>query len=161
MPHNIVVWYSFAFFLMGDFMNYRNLFASLLMICYVGIAGAAGIGDSATFTINNTKITGQVTAVAADGTLTVTSGNAVFTLAPQGEILVTTSGAGAATTTAAYTASMNAAALNMVGLSGAGAVGLATAGITATTAGIIAVTVATIAAISNDGSGTTGTTGTQ
>jgi hypothetical protein len=157
-----LIFFLTFFFLMGAVMNYRNLFASLLMFCYVGVAGAAGVGDSATFTINSTQVTGQVTAVAADGTLTVTSGNAVFTLAPQGEILVATSSAGSAVTTAAYTASMNAAALNMVGLSGAGAVGLAAAGITGTTASIVAITVATVAAISTDGSGTIGTTtGTQ
>ena len=142
-------------------MNYRNLIAALLLSGYVSIAGAATIGDTATFSINNTPVTGQVTAVAADGTLTVTNGNAVFTLAPQGEILVATSGASTAATTATYTATMNAAAMNMVGLSGAGAVGLAAAGITATTASIVAVTVATVAAISTDDN-TTGTgTGTR
>lgn len=137
---------------------FRNLFLSLLVSIVCGTAAAAGVGDSASFTINSKAVTGKVTAVAADGTLTVTNGNAVFTLAPKGEIVVTTTGSGAAAATGAYTASMNAAAMQMVGLGGVGATGLALGGLSATTVTVVAVTVAAVAAISDGTTNTTTTT---
>lgn len=140
-------------------MIFRKFLTAAFMACFVGIAAAAGVGDSASFTINNVQVTGKVTAVAADGTLTVTSGNAVFTLKPQGDLVVMTSSAGAPVATGTYTASMNGAAMQMVGLGGAGATGLAAGGITAGTVGVVAVTVAAVAAISSDDN-TAGTTGT-
>jgi hypothetical protein len=132
-------------------VSYRNFFASLLLCCCVSHLANAGVGQSATFTINSISVQGKVTAAAADGTLTITSNSdAVFTLVPQGDVVVVIFSGESTATAAKYSVRMNAAARKMLGLPHSGTVDVATTDLTATTPSMVAITVARIAAISSN-----------